>query len=81
MCSYDKYKLSNPCDDRYNSDYVSNCCGAEVTRHISDDEHMNEAILCYDCDCECEEIEQYEYDEIQRENYLEMCADEMRDLR
>jgi hypothetical protein len=42
---------------------------------------MHEAIMCDDCGCECEQIEQYEYDEMMREHYAEMRADEMRDLR
>lgn len=81
MTSLDNYKLNNPNDDGYYSDCVSSCCGAEVSKYCSDDEHMHEAIMCDDCGCECEQIEQYEYDEKMREHYAEMRADEMRDLR
>lgn len=35
--------------------------------------------ICEKCDEPCEEIDEYEYDEIQRENYLEQMADGRRD--
>ena len=32
--------------------------------------------ICLECGCECEEIEDYEYEQLQRESYLEMMRDE-----
>ena len=58
--NYDKWKLSTPED--YGSDYVSNCCGARVDYS---------ELRCSDCGEGCEAIEDYEYEAIQRENYLE----------
>ena len=68
--SYDNWKLSNPIDDGYGYDMVSNCCGARV---------YDETDVCSDCKEHCEPIEDYEYDERQRESYLEMMADARRD--
>jgi|TARA_R100000081_G_C4730937_1_gene123364 hypothetical protein len=58
--NYDKWKLSTPED--YGSDYVSNCCGARVD---------NSELRCSDCGEGCEAIEDYEYEAIRKENYLE----------
>ena len=60
--NYDKWKLSNPADDGYGYNYVSNCCGA-----ICNDEELK----CLKCGEDCIPIEDYEYEAIQRENYLE----------
>tara|TARA_R100000655_G_scaffold85539_1_gene125392 strand:- start:147 stop:350 length:204 start_codon:yes stop_codon:yes gene_type:complete len=61
--NYDKWKLSNPIDDGYGYNYVSNCCGAKLDE--------SEQICSY-CKEGCEAIEDYEYEAIQKENYLEM---------
>ena len=63
---YDKWKLSNPTDDGYGYDMVSNCCGARL------DESEER---CLECKEGCEAIEDYEYEAIQREHYLEDKAD------
>ena len=68
--NYDQWKLSNPVDDGYGYDMVSNCCGARVDE--------SEA-RCLDCGDGCEAIEDYEYEAIQLENYREMRADAERD--
>ena len=68
--NYDDWKLSNPIDDGYGYDMVSNCCGAVL---------YDDTDVCSDCKEHCFPIEDYEYDEIQRENYLEMLADAKRD--
>ena len=70
--NYDDWKLSNPIDDGYGYNMVSNCCGASL---------YEETDVCSDCKEHCEPIEDYEYEEIQRENYLEMMADGERDER
>tara|TARA_R100001510_G_scaffold52248_1_gene52784 strand:+ start:253 stop:468 length:216 start_codon:yes stop_codon:yes gene_type:complete len=70
--NYDQWKLSNPVDDGYGYDMVSNCCGARM----DEDQY-----LCYKCKDHCEPIEDYEYKELQRESYLEMKADAERDER
>ena len=67
MINYDKYKLSTPED--YGSDMVSNCCGARVD--YSD--------RCQYCDEYCEPLEEYEWDSIQKENYLEAREDAERE--
>tara|TARA_Y100001937_G_C7129590_1_gene336578 strand:- start:509 stop:721 length:213 start_codon:yes stop_codon:yes gene_type:complete len=69
--NYDNWKLSNPYDDGHYTEYVSECCGAEIL-----DEYV-----CSECNCECREIEDYEYQANQRESYLEMMADGERDER
>ena len=69
MKNYDNWKLATPED--YGSDYVSNCCGARVD--YSD--------RCQECFEGCEAIEDYEYEAIQKENYLEAKADAERDER
>ena len=70
--NYDNWKLSNPIDDGYGYDMVSNCCGAVL---------YDDTDVCSDCKEHCSPIEDYEYEEIQRENYLEMLADGERDER
>jgi hypothetical protein len=51
---------------------VSNCCGARLDQTEE---------ICLDCKEGCEAIEDYEYEAIQRENYLEDRADEERHER
>ena len=67
--TYDQWKLSNPVDDGYGYDMGSNCCGARL------DESEER---CEECGEGCVAIEDYEYEEIQRENYLEDKADTAR---
>ena len=68
--NYDDWKLSNPTDDGYGYNMVSNCCGASV---------CEETDICSDCNEHCEPIEDYEYEERQRENHLEMMRDGYKD--
>ena len=68
--NYDNWKLSNPIDDGYGSDMVSDCCGAKM------DEDRG---LCYECKDHCEPMEDYEYEELQKESHAEMMADGKRD--
>ena len=69
---YDNWKLSNPTDDGYGYDLVSKCCGARLDQTEE---------ICLDCKEGCEAIEDYEYEAIQKENYLEDRADEERHER
>ena len=69
MKNYDKYKLATPED--YGGDYVSNCCGARVD--YSD--------RCQYCLEYCEPIEDYEFEAIKKENYLESREDARREER
>lgn len=68
--NYDNWKLSNPIDDGYGYEMVSNCCGARM------DEDQG---LCYDCKEHCEPMEDYEYEAIRKEAWAEMMADGERD--
>ena len=68
--NYDNWKLSNPIDDGYGYDMVSNCCGAKL------DESEQR---CSDCGEGCEAIEDYEYEAARKEAYEEMMADGERD--
>ena len=67
MINYDKYKLSTPED--FGSDYVSNCCGARV----------DNSDRCQYCLEYCEPLEDYEWNAIQKENYLESKSDAERE--
>ena len=67
--TYDQWKLSNPVDDGYGYDMVSNCCGARLDESEERCEECGEGWVA---------IEDYEYEEIQRENYLEDKADAAR---
>jgi len=69
--SYDNWKLSNPIDDGYGYNMVSNCCGAVM-------EEMEQR--CPNCKEGCIAVEEYEYESARKESYEEMRADEMRDL-
>ena len=71
--NYDNWKLSNPIDDGGYS-MVSSCCGDEIEE--IEDENCEERIVCIACGDYCEIIEDYEYEAIQRENYLEDMRDE-----
>ena len=61
----------------------SNCCDAKLlgeTGICSEcKEHADSYEVCGECGDECDEIEDYEYEAIQRENYEEMMADGDRD--
>ena len=75
--NYDNWKLATP---DY-SDLVTLCCGAEVEtkESLAHDDKYDYCSCCGDTDIEV--IEQYEYDDIQKEKYAEMYEDEKRDLR
>ena len=73
--TYDQWKLSNPVDDGCGYDMVSLCCGT----HYDEDE--DNVTWCADCGNHCGIIEDYEYEAIRRENYLEMMEDERRIFR
>tara|TARA_R100001082_G_scaffold110750_2_gene91606 strand:+ start:3219 stop:3437 length:219 start_codon:yes stop_codon:yes gene_type:complete len=68
--NYDDWKLSNPIDDGYGYDMVSNCCGARL------DESEERCELCGEG---CVAIEDYEYKAARKEAYAEMMADGERD--
>lgn len=72
--NYDQWKLASP-------DYtemVSRCCGAEYVDSIDNENDIEtmEDYVCCECQDYCDIIEEYEYQEIQRENYLEDMRDE-----
>ena len=69
--NYDDWKLASP---DY-SEMVSSCCGAEY-EEIYSEMFDEDKLLCSECNEYCEIIEDYEYEEIQRENYLEDMRDE-----
>lgn len=71
--NYDDWKLSNPIDDEGCS-MVSSCCGSEYEEGYEFDTFGY--ITCLACYEECNIIEDYEYEAIQRENYLEDMRDE-----
>ena len=63
---------------------ISNCCGAKMVAetHICSEckEHADiEEMCCSECGEECDEIEDYEYEALERESYDEMRADAERD--
>ena len=68
--NYDDWKLSNPIDDGYGYNMVSNCCGTVM-------EVMEER--CPSCGEGCIAIEDYEYESAREEAYAEMRADAARD--
>lgn len=70
---YDDWKLMSPDDE--GCSMVSSCCGAEY-EEIYSEMFDEDKLLCSECNEYCEEIEDYEYEEIQRENYLEDMRDE-----
>ena len=72
MGGYDNWKLKSPDDE--GCSMVSSCCGDEY--EDIEDENCEERIVCISCGDYCEIIEDYEYNEIQRENYLEDMRDE-----
>ena len=67
--NYDQWKLMSP--DGEGCSMVSDCCGSEY--ELWDGE---EYYICSKCGDECITIEDYEYEAIQRENYLEDMRDE-----
>ena len=70
---YDDWKLMSPDDE--GCGMVSSCCGSEYQEEYESDLKF-EYYVCNCCKDECEIIEDYEYEEIQRENYLEDMRDE-----
>ena len=68
--NYDQWKLSNPVDDGYGYDMVSNCCGAKMDEDTG---------ICFECKDHCEPMEDYEYEAAREEAYKEMMADGERD--
>ena len=68
--NYDNWKLSNPIDDGYGYDMVSNCCGAKMDEDTG---------ICFQCKDHCEPMEDYEYEAAREEAYKEMMADGERD--
>jgi hypothetical protein len=68
--NYDDWKLSNPIDDGYGYDMLSNCCGAKM---------WDDCDICPECKEHCEVIEDYEYEAAAKEAYAEMKADGERD--
>ena len=71
--NYDDWKLATP---NY-SEMVSACCGAEY-EEIYSEMFDEDKLLCSECNEYCEEIEDYEYEAIQRENYEEERAEAKR---
>lgn len=62
--SYDQWKLEAP---EY-SDEVTSCCGAEEHSALIEDEYVS---VCIECNGAYPEmIEEFEYDERQKEKYL-----------
>ena len=51
--NYDQWKLSNPVDDGYGYDMVSNCCGAKFWAETdicsACKEHAEEYMICSSC--------------------------------
>ena len=74
--NYDQWKLMCPDDEGY--DMVSYCCGADYVNSIDKENDIEtiEDYVCCECQDYCDIIEDYEYQEIQRENYLEDMRDE-----
>jgi len=75
--------VSNCCGAEIVEGELSNCCGARFwVGDICNDcrEHADvDEMCCGECGDVCDEIEDYEYEEIQRENYEEMMRDGERD--
>jgi len=72
--------VSKCCGKELIESEYSECCGA---RYIGETdlcseckEHCSEYMVCEECGEECDEIEDYEYEQLQRESYLEMMRDE-----
>ena len=74
--NYDNWKLMSPDDE--GCSMVSACCGAEYVESIDKENEIDtdEEYVCNECQDYCNIIEDYEYNEIQRENYLEDMRDE-----
>ena len=74
--NYDHWKLMSPDDEGYAM--VSRCYGGEYVDSIDNENDIEtmEDYVCCECQDYCDIIEDYEYREIQRENYLEDMRDE-----
>ena len=78
--------VSNCCGAEIVEGDRSNCCGAKFwgETDICNDcrEHADTCeMMCDECGDECDEIEEYEYEEQQRENAQEMDRDGEKDER
>ena len=75
--NYDNWNLSNPIDDG-GCCMVSECCGVEYVESIDNENDIEttEDYVCCECQNYCDIIEDYEYEAIRRENYLEDMRDE-----
>ena len=76
--------VSACCGSEIVEGYISNCCGAKMVAETDIcsecKEHADtEEMCCSECGEECDEIEDYEYEALERENYNEMRADAERD--
>tara|TARA_Y100000114_G_C11661306_1_gene279188 strand:+ start:426 stop:659 length:234 start_codon:yes stop_codon:yes gene_type:complete len=76
--SYDKWKTSNPQDDGWTADEVVACCGMDafdaVESRLIDDEIIEVCIHCGEA--WPNNIDRWEYEEIQRDNAQEYNKDE-----
>tara|TARA_A100001201_G_C4030077_1_gene183319 strand:+ start:119 stop:355 length:237 start_codon:yes stop_codon:yes gene_type:complete len=76
--SYDKWKTSNPQDDGWTADEVVACCGMDafdaVESRLIDDEIIEVCIHCGEA--WPNNIDRWEYEEIQRDNAQEYNRDE-----
>ena len=77
---YGTSMVSSCCGVELTESEYSECCGAKLidgTDLCSKcREHCGEYMVCGECGDECDEIEDYEYEAIQRENYLEDMRDD-----
>ena len=72
--------VSSCCGVELTESEYSECCGAKLIDETDlcskCREHCGEYMVCGECGDECDEIEDYEYEAIQRENYLEDMRDD-----
>ena len=68
--NYDQYKLSNPQDEGWYSDLVTSCCGSEEETRLIEDEEISICVTC--CEPYPDMIEQYEYEENQKDFYTDI---------
>ena len=75
--------VSSCCGAEMVESEYSECCGARLLGDTDlcskCKEHCGEYMVCGECGEECDEIEDYEYEQIQKENYEEMMRDGDRD--
>lgn len=70
--SYDNWKLSNPIDDGFYTEMVSECCGT----HYAEEDDI---YTCSECDNDCEITSEDDYRANQRDSWLEMMRDGEKD--